>query len=379
VIGALLVTVASVSPCSPVERLPPDPALARVYAKVAREEETQTAVEAAAAAWRMSAALEPEGGEADRALRRLCEQEQQVDFKSFRARDCRPSVAGRPEAGCEAEVRDDSIHRVIVDAAFEAGYDANPTASPTLESDGFASATANLTARPLGSSGPFLSLGGGYRKYVRFPQADLGLAGAAVGWQLSSQRLWASMEYGLDFVSLGASPWLLRNRAGVRLLLAIGAFVLSAEYGLRYDALLPIEFQLYSGMRHDGFLAGGVRLGPHRLELAALVTRAEGEVAERSFLEGGAELRWLFRASAAVDLWAALTARHRAFDGRDPDLGVVREELQFDALLRADWELTESLSLFGLMEARRLSSNVDALSYTRVAASAGVRLCAEAW
>lgn len=278
-----------------------------------------------------------------------------------------------------------TAERVVIDGALEGGYDSNatlgacPTVLPCGGDDGLASATVNLSVRPLRSNGPFLSVGGGYRKYARLSAFDVGLASGSLGWALAMDRVWASIDYGLDFVSLGAAPWLLRNRGTVRLLLAIGRFAVSAEYALRYDDLLAVDAQGYTGIRHAARLAVAVQLGVHLVELSGLLIRVQAAAPERASLESGGELRWTARPDPRWEVLVATGARWRGFDAVDPDLGVARAELQLDGQLRVDFELTANISPFVVVEGRRIFANVDALSYTRLSATAGVRLWLGVW
>ena len=82
---------------------------------------------------------------------------------------------------------------------------------------------------------------------------------------------------------------------------------------------------------------------------------------------------------ARLDLEAALGARWRGFDAVDPDLLVLRQELQLDARVAASWELNASLALFVALEGRRVSSSVGALTYTRLGLSAGLRFSVGVW
>jgi hypothetical protein len=279
----------------------------------------------------------------------------------------------------------DRKERLVFDAAAEAGYDSNASLSPFVTvlpggaDDAFAAATASVTFRPWADDGPYLLVGGGYRKQVRFPESDVGLAAGTLGWELALGRVRASLDYGLDFVSLGATPWMLRQRGTARALVPAGPAVLSAEYVLAHEALWAESVKADSGLRHLGRVAASFRLSNHLLEVSALVTRALGATADRSFTEGGGALRWVVRPLARLDFEAAIGARWRTFDAVDPDLLVRREELQLDALLGADWELNQSLTLFVALEGRRLLSSVGALTYTRLAASAGLRFSLGVW
>ncbi len=279
----------------------------------------------------------------------------------------------------------DTHQRLKIEGSIEGGYDSNATqlayatALPGGGNDGFGAATVGAHLHPWGTNGPFLSVGGGYRKYVRLAQSDVGLGTGSVGWQLATQRTWASLDYGVDFISVGATPWLLRNRGTARLLLAIDRFAVSAEYVLGYDALQRIEAQGYTGFRHSARLAVAIRLGAHTLELSGLLIRSLAVAVERASVEPGAELRWTVRPGARWELSLAAGARVRNYDAVDADLGVARAELQLDGQLRADFELTQNLALFALVEDREVFANVAALSYTRVSGSAGIRLGWGVW
>lgn len=458
----LLPLLLAMGPCDPIDRVAPDPALASVYAKVAREEERHGAHEASVAAWRMAAQLEPPGGPAEQALRRGCTAfERGQDL--FNRRDCphalpllRAARGGPDDAEaallegiCAWELADDAgaiaalgvargdpqllptaelflgllslrqgdsraalaqmrsaarsdsealrstaaqlirladrKDRLVVEAAVEGGYDSNAlavafaTVLPGGADDGFVAATAGVTFRPLADSGPFLLVGGGYRKQALFSQSDVGLGTGTLGWEVELGRVRASLDYGLDFVSLGAAPWLLRQRGTVRALAVFGPTILSGEYSLRHEALWAESVKADSGLRHAARLSASLLFANQVLELSAVFTRALGTTADRSSIEAGGELRWLLRPSARVDLEAALGARWRGFDAIDPDLLVMRREVQLDARLGANLALNQNLSLFIALEGRRVSSSVGALTYTRLEASAGLRFSMGVW
>ena len=282
-IPALVSTLLAVGPCAPVEPKPPDAELASVYAAVAAEEEAQGATDAAAAAWRSSAELDPDAGVATHALTRLCREEQaRVDFEAglalFESGDC-PAALPRLEAArvgvdaapaalmvgiCAYELSDEpraieallvaralpalaatadlylglialrggeptaaaarlrsvsldpgeGLHslasellalterreRLVIDGALEAGYDSNAplaafaTVLPGGGDDAMGSASVNLSLRPLRANGPYLTVGGAYRKYLRFPSYDVGLVGGSLGGSLTLGRLSGSVD-----------------------------------------------------------------------------------------------------------------------------------------------------------------------------------------
>ena len=137
--------------------------------------------------------------------------------------------------------------------------------------------------------------------------------------------------------------------------------------------------QGYNGLRHAVRLAAAVRLGAQSLEVSGLLTRTLALAPERSSLESGAEVRWRAQVLAPLELEVALGARWRGFDVVDPDLGVIREELQLDGQLRADFELSDHLAIFIGLDARRVIANTASLTYSRLGASAGVRFSLGAW
>ena len=462
-IVALLHGLLAIGPCEPVVRASPDPGLAAVYAKVAREEESHRAFEAAAAAWRSAASLDRTGSEADQALQRLCGQDQAArafdeGLEHFKRNECpaalvsfqaargsarlpaalllegicrfsmgedAPAIAALTEARADASIQptadlylglialragdrkgaaltfgslakgpNDGLRSIasdllaitarperwVIDGSLEGGYDSNATLKPFAtvlpggDDDGFGSAAVNVTFRPFEANGPFVSVGGGYRKYLRVQAADVGLATATLGWQLALNRVLASLDYGADLIGLGAMPWLVRQRGTVRGLLALEPFVVSAEYVLGYDLPLALQAQGYRGFRHLGRVAAALQLGAVTLELSAPALRLQAALAERSSVEAGAELDCLIQLGPWWALWIGGGARGRLFDGVDPDFGVTRRELQLDGQVTIDRILGEGLSLFALIEARKVFSSVEALSFTRLSASAGLRL-----
>ena len=275
--------------------------------------------------------------------------------------------------------------RLVLEAAVEGGYDSNAllaahaTVLPGAAQDAFAAGTASVTFRPMADSGPYLLVGGGYRKQVRHPQSDVGLATGTLGWEVKLGPARASIDYGLDFVSLGATPWMLRQQGTLRGLVPLGAALLSLEYALRYEELWPESVRDDSGLRHAGRAGASFHLSHHLLEVSALATRTVGVTAERSSIEAGGELRWVVRPLARLDFEAAVAARWRGFDAVDPELGAKRQEVQIDGLLGANVELTRSLTLFVVLGVQRVASSVGALTYTRLNASGGLRFSLGVW
>ncbi len=463
----LLSLLLTVDPCAKVAAAArTDPKLAGIYARVAKEEELQGASAAAAQAWARAAALEKPGGEAQRALARLCtearaagEFERAVTLFSERrcaealpllvaaragpqgasaallqgiclleARDTRGATAALEVARQDPALADtaqlylslssmesgsedprprlralaagnsalrstaaellrlaDSDRALTLDAELAGGFDSNaslnpfPTVLPGGADDGFAALLATLGARPWGAHGPYFSIGAGYRKYVRIPSADVGLATGTVGWQLDRARWRASLDYGVDFVALGAVPWLLRNRGTLRGELRAGFLTLAAEYALRHDLMLVDPVRDYTGLRHAVRVSGAAPVSRHLLELAGLFQHSGAPTPERAFVEAGAEVRAVFELRQSLVLQTAVAGRWRKFSALDPDLGVVREEGQLDVSTRADQDLTEQLALFLLLEGRLLATNAAGIGHTRLAATLGVRLAMGFW
>ena len=113
-------------------------------------------------------------------------------------------------------------------------------------------------------------------------------------------------------------------------------------------------------------------------ELAWSLTRDDARQRELALLEHGPRLslgwargRTRAMASAALD-W-------RTWDTFDADLGVRREDLRVRPSVRVEVDLAEWLSVFVAGDAAVVSSNVEAVTSLRLAATGGVQLWAGLW
>ncbi len=371
--AALSALVLAADPCATVERAAPDPALAAVYAQVAREEAGRGAREAAVVAWLRAAEHEAPNGEADVALAQLCAE----------GREAALTARLRLEPATPRAPRAETNGRLAFELAAEAGYDSNATLVPLTTGfahDGFAAGTALVALRPFGADGPFLITGGGYRKQLVFPQSDVGLATGTLGWDQRLGPVRATLDGGLDYVVLGGLPWLLRPRASASVLARFGQGFAGATYTLGHEALWATAARSDTGLRHWGEAEAGVAVGAHVLAVAVVAQRTSASVPERSSTEAGAELRETARSPDGKKVFeVALGARWRGFDAVDVDLQALRQEAQLDLRMLFELALDPSLAGFVALDSRMVFSSVAELTYARTTASAGLRLKVDLW
>jgi tetratricopeptide (TPR) repeat protein len=271
--------------------------------------------------------------------------------------------------------------RIYASASVEAGYDSNPLLVPSIESfgaastDGFVGAGAEASAAPFGVSWPKLELRGAYRKYFSSSADDTGLGGASVRYEPRLGPAELRLAYDFDFISFGEAPWLLRNAGSV----GAGGHYKQANFGasyqLRYESYLQPTAADDSGVRHAVRVFAGATLGPVDFELAWLFTTAPIPVVYRGYTDDGAELV-VAVSLRPVAIVAETNVRRRLYGDLDPDFGVVRDDLLFEARLRVEVPIGRVFRVYVAGEARTASSNIDALSYSRFAGIGGVMAAA---
>lgn len=262
-------------------------------------------------------------------------------------------------------------------ASIEAGYDSNPLLVPGIgvfgstAPDGFVGASGEADFSPLGAGLPWLEVRAAYRKYFSSSAVDTGLGGASVRYEPKLGPAELRFAYDFDFIAFGEAPWMLRNAGSVG---AAGHFKqlnFGAGYQLRHEAYLqPTAFD-DSGLRHAVRVFAGATLGPLDFELAWLLTAAPIPVVYRGYLDTGGEV------VVALALWkltlvGEANLRQRTYGDVDPDFGARRDDLLFEARLRAEYPLTRAFRVYLSGEARTASSNIDGLSYSRFAGMGGV-------
>jgi Tfp pilus assembly protein PilF len=267
--------------------------------------------------------------------------------------------------------------KLVAGALVGGGYDSNVellpgSAAPSGSQDASFLFEVSALARPLGQSGPYARLFGGYRKEVLLPAYDTGTVTAVAGWQLARAEAKASLDYSFEFLVFGGAPSLVTHGLGLRGQLPLGLLFLEAGYSVRFQNFLAQENTGYSGTLHSVRLSVGIRpSGRWGLEAGYAVARDAARLAElASFGHGPILFGWV-GFTDDVRLVASARSRHRQFDAVDPDFELTRTDDAFDVSTRVELDLGKYVTLFAAFEARAVFSNVPALTSSRLAAWLG--------
>lgn len=273
--------------------------------------------------------------------------------------------------------------KLVLAAQLLGGYDSNvalvPSTGVALSGAGDASLSVvgSALARPLGGSGPYALVSGGYRKQMILNSYDAGAVAAALGWQLEKGESRASADYTFEFLAFGGSPYLLRHVLGLRGQLAMAPFTVEGAYAVGFQSFLTEGTAGYSGQLHSGALSlGWAPSSRWGLEVGYVVLRDVARLAELASVGHGPLLGGHLRLTGELRLLAAVGYRHRQGDAVDPDFEVLRRDDVLDATGRLEIDLGRVISLFVALEVRGVSSNVAELSAVRVAGWLGVAVSA---
>lgn len=270
---------------------------------------------------------------------------------------------------------------VVLRGALFGGVDSNPALAPEgMEAPrGLVGFTALGQWTPLGSIGPYLRLAAGGREYPSSSELRTLTGVGTVGFQLGRGGDRLALDYSVDALLFGTTPYALTHGPRLEGSLQLGPALLFAEWTLRFETFFPADAEVFSGARQDAALGVSTALpAGFSCELAWSLTRDDARQRELALLEHGPRLslgwargRTRAMASAALD-W-------RSYDVFDADLGVRREDLRVRPSVRVEVDLTEWLSVFVAGDAAVVSSNVEAVTSLRLAATGGVQLWAGLW
>lgn len=263
-------------------------------------------------------------------------------------------------------------------ARASGGYDSNVElvpvtgAAPSGSGDVSLLAELLLLARPWGQSGPYAVVSGSYRKQLVLGAYDTGLAAGTAGWQLAKGQARASLDYTLEYLAFGGAPSILAHVLGLRGELPVGPLGLEAAYSVRFQDFLAAENAGYSGTLHAGRLSLAVRPSERwGLEVGVVVTRDAARLAElASFAYGPVLVGWV-DARDDVRLLASAAYRRRRHDAFDLDFELVRADQAVELSTHLEVDLGRVVTLFTVLEARFVASNVEDLTSWRVAAWLG--------
>ena len=283
--------------------------------------------------------------------------------------------------------------KVQLTASTEAGFDSNVdlasgTPFPAGSADGVAQLGGSLGFHPTGRTGPFALVAGAYRRIATLSGYDTGLAAGALGWQLDRRELAASLEYGFDYLTFSDAPYLTTHHLAASGRWSWPQLALAGAYVGRWENFLsrppaagqslPLapgqtENSGYSGLRHLVLLEASHRFAGGSV-LGAGYGASQDSTADSAlaYFEHGPELRALLRASPGARYLFRATLRQREYQAFDVDLGLRRSELAVEGQLRGEWDFSSRWEVFAQLEAQARSSNVPALSNSRVVGVLGL-------
>jgi tetratricopeptide (TPR) repeat protein len=270
--------------------------------------------------------------------------------------------------------------RVVVSALSEVGYDSNVelvpdgTVMPGAGADGGALLAAGVTGRLFGAAGPYLRVGGLYRKQFVISTFDVGQAGGALGARLAGRTADVTAEYGYDFVALGGAPYLTAHRLLALGHASFGDTTVAASYAARLESFETNATAPYSGLRQ----AAEARVS-RLLEPRARV--GVGYRAERNDTRHDSALSYVEHGPLALAELVPTPETRIFFEGRfswrpydavDPDLALRRQDRYLEGYFVAEIDLGRAWTARLTAMGRRAFSNVVDFRYTRLATSLGL-------
>lgn len=270
---------------------------------------------------------------------------------------------------------------VIARASAFGGVEFNPALAPMgmEETRGLVGFTALGQWVPLGAVSPYLRIAAGGREYPGLSALRSVTGVGSLGFQLARGGDRLAIDYGLEGIFFGTSPYAVTHGPRVEGSLQLGSFLVYAEWMLRFETFLPSEAQDFSGPRHE--VAAGVSSAlpmGFSFELGWGLVRDGARQPELALIETGPRLSlgWARGRTRATVMFAV---DWRNYDAYDADLGVQREDKRFRPSARLEYDFTDWLSGFVAGDASIVSSNVEAVTSVRFAATGGLQLWVGAW
>jgi tetratricopeptide (TPR) repeat protein len=265
--------------------------------------------------------------------------------------------------------------RMVVAFTAETGWDSNVTLAPAARgSDADAALDLGLAGlwRPGGSSGPYLRAAGRLHQQATLDAYDLGAIDAGAGWQVRGRDAGARLEYAWLQRWLAGADYLQGHQLLADAWVARGALAFGASALVRREAYTA-AYDPYSGVLARGELrALGVFRGGLRVTVAYDLTRDATDAGSLAFLEHGPRVELRVPAGRTLRLVGEAGLAFRAYDERDPVLGVLRDDHYLDGAAALDWELGPRWSARAGLQVRRATSTVPMLEYTKVVPAVGI-------
>lgn len=270
---------------------------------------------------------------------------------------------------------------LIARASVFGGVDSNPALAPKdmEETRGLLGFTALGQWAPLGAVSPYARLAAGGREYPGLSALRTLTGVGTLGFQVGRGGDRLAVDYSLDGVFFGTSPYAVTHGPRVEGSLQLGPVLLFAEWMLRFETFLPAEAEVFSGLRND--VAVGLSSALPRgftFELGWGLIRDDARQRELALVEQGPRLS-LGWARGRTRAMVTTALEWRGYDVYDVDLGVQRQDVRFRPSARVEFDLTDWLSAFVAGDAALVSSNVEAVRSVRFAATGGVQLWVGAW
>jgi hypothetical protein len=270
---------------------------------------------------------------------------------------------------------------VTARASVFGGVEFNPAYAPMgmEETRGLVGFTALGQWVPLGAVSPYLRVAAGGREYPGLSALRTLTGVGTLGFQLMRGGDRLAVDYGLEGIFFGTSPYAVTHGPRVEGSLQLGSFLVYAEWMLRFESFLPSDAEDFSGPRHE--VAAGVSsalpLG-FSFELGWGFIRDGARQSVLALVETGPRLA-LGWSRARTRATAMVALEWRNYDAYDEDLGVRREDVRVRPSLRLEYDFTDWLSGFVAGDASVVSSNVEAVTSVRFAATGGLQLWVGAW
>jgi tetratricopeptide (TPR) repeat protein len=303
----------------------------------------------------------------------------------------RAGATARAAALLDAAARDPALARPAADLAraareqgtwsvtffAEAGWDSNVTLAPRSapaadQADALGSVGLAASARPLGSSGPYLRAQGVATQQAQLEGYEVASAEGAAGWELRGRRGSARLEYQYAYRTFGGDLLLSSHQGLAGASLVLGRVVLGAIALARAEAYAD-AYPGYDGAVAAGEVHAGVPLGARVLVAAAYAAAVDrADAAYLSWREHGPRAEVTVALGGRVRAAVGAAAAFRRYDADDPTFGIRREETYLDAEARLAWEPGRRWTVQAGTRWRRALSNVDALEHDKLVPTVAV-------
>ena len=267
--------------------------------------------------------------------------------------------------------------RLILDGSVGLTYDSNVNQTPIGSSagagqDGSAQGRASITARPLGTSGPFAFVSGDLTQQLTIQDLSLYGAQGGAGWLWWRGLQQVGLQYSYDYSWLGGPGYLSDHRLSAWAMWPVASFVLSAGYDVRFERYLPTVFTPYSGNRHTLSLGAAWTSGSWWVGLGYRGVVDVTADPTLSYSEHGPTVDLVVQPTLAWRVFFSGSVGFRPYFEFDESLGLQRSDFVWNVRGGGIYALTDTLSLVASVTARGDRSNVASLSYVEIITTASL-------